>query len=213
MTIKPFFANAAANALAIFLVCGLGTAAAGAEELSPKELRKLDKQAERALKADQDDQAATLYQQLLDATSAGDDRRRDALWVVALSRLTAEPGDEVGREHLQELTDSFPRHPRQRELAVLRAVLARLDGARVEIDGVQAKLEAQLEASEAERQKIEQEQEKIAGESEEADDRIRSLENQLRRVRAELAATEEELDKKEEALQRLLKLRSERGSG
>jgi len=209
MTIKPRFAKAATHALAIVLACGLVAAATAAEELSPRELRKLDKEAGKALQAGRDDQAATLYQQLLDATAAGDDRRRDALWVVAMSRLAAEPGDDPARRHLQELADSFPRLAKGPELAAMRAVLAALDDAGAEIAGVRAELEERSEAFEAERRRIEEAQKQ----SDETDDRVRSLEGQLRRVRADLAATKEELDKKEEALQRLLKLRSDRGSG
>jgi hypothetical protein len=200
--------------IAFFLVCavGFGTAAAGAENLTPRELKKLDKQAAKELKAGRADQAAELYRQLLDATEAGDALRQDALWTVAVSRLAAEPGDEAARHYLGELAESFPRHPHQPELAAMTAVLAAVDGARAEAAAAQAKLDAQQAAAEEARLQLEEMQKEI-GENEATGDRVKNLEGQLRRVRAELAATKEERDKKEEALQRLLKLRSERGSG
>lgn len=213
MTDKLFSAPALvllATTVVLFLASGT---AATAEELSPREIKKLDKQAGKALDRGQGGQAIELYEQLLEATSAGQESRQDALWVIAVSRLSSDPADAAARQYLAELDEEFPRHPHQLEAAALGAVLASLDETRTESAGVQAQLEAQQAALEAERRKIEEAKQKIAGQSEAAGDKVQNLEGQLRRVRAELATTKEELAKKEEALQRLLKLRSDRGSG
>ncbi len=207
MTIKSSLA------FLLVLTLGFGVVAADAEELSSRELKKLDKKAGKALEAGRTDEALELYRQILDGTSAGDEWRQDALWTVAMSQLASAPDDETGQRYLRELAEIFPRHPRQLEAAVIQASFARLEAASAEITSAQAAIEEQQKALEAERLEMEQ-QEKIADENEEAaDDRVRALEGQLRSVRAELAAAREELEKKEEALQRLLKLRSERGSG
>ena len=214
MTDKPFASPASLGILAATLLLVLVTGvAAAAEELSEREIKKLDKQAGKALERAQGGQAIELYEQILEATSAGHERRRDALWVVAVSRLSSDPGDATARQYLAELDGEFPRHPHQLEAAALGMALASLDETREGAAEVQAQLEAQQAALEAERRKIEEARQKIAGQNEEAGDRAQQLEGQLRRVRAELTATKEELAKKEEALQRLLKLRSERGSG
>ena len=190
-------------------------AIAGAEDLSARELKKLSKQADRALKSGQIDQATELFREVLDGTTPGDTRRADALYQVALSHLAAQPRDGAAAQPLlDELAEISPRHPRNLEVDLLRAFLDEIAEARTEIETGAKQLAEQSATFEAERQRAEEEQQKISGESAaKASDQIRSLEAQLRRARSDLATTREELEKKEEALERLLRQRSQRSSG
>ncbi|MCP3957682.1 MAG: hypothetical protein GY719_07485 [bacterium] len=180
--------------------------AASAEELSARELKKLVKQADKAWAAGQTEQAVASYERILGAVPAGDSRRGEALYVVAMAYLSPEGGDRdvtKARGLLQELATEFPRHPRGMEVAAARALLDELDSARAEIGRRAAELDETRAAFDAEKQKAEAQREEAAGESEAAGGKVKALQAQLRRVRSQLAETQTELDKKEEALQKL----------
>ncbi len=107
--------------------------AATAQELSARELKKIEKQAGKAFAAGDLESAAELYREILGATSAGDSRRGDALYALAITHLSPGAGRDVGAagEHLEELA-SMPRHPRQLEAAAIRALFSEIDAARGE---------------------------------------------------------------------------------
>ena len=197
--------------VASLLLCLGGTGAAGGQELSAKELKKLQKQADKALDAGRIPQAVELYEQILAATSPGDSRRADALYTVAMAHLSPDPAPRdpaAARPHLAELAASFPRHPRRLEIAAARAWFDEREAAQAEIEraaaaAVEAARAETQAALEAERERIERERQEIAGESEAAGNRVRSLETELRQARNELAEVRAELAKKEEALQKL----------
>lgn len=184
-------------------------AVAGGEELSGRELKKLQKQADKAFDAGQIPQAVELYEQILAATSPGDGRRADALYAVAMAHLSPDPSfrdPEAARPPLDELASSFPRHPRRLEIAAARTLLDELQAAKAEVERTAELAESRAEslaALEAERQRIATEHQEIVGESEAAGGRVRSLEAQLRKAQGELAEVRAELEKKEEALQKL----------
>jgi hypothetical protein len=176
--------------------------AAGGEELSGRELKKLQKQAGKAFDAGRIPQAVELYEQILAATAAGDSRRADALYAVAMAHLSPDPpprAPEAARPYLDELAASFPRHPRRLEIAAARTLLDELQAARAEVQRAAELAESRAESLAA----LETERQEIAGESEAAGGRVRSLEAQLRKAQGELAAVRAELEKKEEALQKL----------
>ncbi len=179
---------------------------ADAQQLSPKELKKIERQASKAVAAGQIDQAHELYQQILDGLPAGDARRGDALYAIGLRKLApASPHHNVnhGFQHLEELAASNPNHARRAELAVIRALVnqartaeSQLLSCSTELDQERAELATQLQEAEASKADI-------ADETKAADGRVKSLEAQLRKARSELAETKSELEKKEEALQKL----------
>ncbi len=199
----------AACIVSMLLFAGAQAPAAGAQELSAKEIKKIQKQADKAFGGGQHAAALELYEQLLAATPPGDSRRAEALYAVAMARISpASPPRDVdgARPYLEELATSFPRHPRRLEVAALRAGLEELDAARGGLEAAAAKMaekEAAFAAEQAERERIEAERAEIADESEAADGRVKSLAAQLRKVKAELAETRLELETKEEALQKL----------
>ena len=187
------------------LILLLHPLAATAQELSARELKKIQKQADKAFAAGQVESAIELYEKILAATPAGDSRRGNALYGVAIAHLSTDGAQrDVGAagQHLEELA-SFPHHPRKLEIAATRALLSEIGAARLEIGRRDAEMAQKLAAFEAERQEIEAQQQEMAGESEAAGGRVKSLQAQLRKVRAELSETRSELEKKEEALQKL----------
>ena len=191
-----------ALALSLLLFCP----AAAAQALSAKELKRVIRQADKAYAAGQGERAAELYEQVLASTKPGDSRREDALYAVAMARLSPEGparDEAAARAYLQELAELFLRHPRRLEIAAVLQLLADRDAFRAEVARRDAEVEERLAALEAERQAIEAQREKMEGASEAAGGKVRSLQAMLRRTRAELSETQSELDKKEEALQKL----------
>ena len=177
---------------------------ADAQALTSKELKKKNRQAGKAYEAGQSDRAVELYGEILAATEPGDSQRGDALYVVAMARLAPEgPGRDAARRHLDELTASFPRHPRRLEISAVRQLLGDLASARIEVTRRTFELEERLAELEAERRQVEAQRQEIEGETEAVGGEVKSLRAQLRRTRAELTETRGELDKKEEALQKL----------
>lgn len=194
------------HSVTLALICALWLVPpqdASAEELSSRELRKILRKADKAVKKGSIDEAVDGYGRALDALPEGDRRRANALYYTAMSELSSSIGTEaaaVAKDRLDELARAFPRYEHGLEVAVARALLADLDAGRAELERSRSELEAKAaamaqEASEA------SESEKEAS----ADDgkRIKSLEAQLRKARAELSETRSELEKKEEALQKL----------
>ncbi len=179
---------------------------AGAQELNARELKKVVKQADRAYGAGSYGEAAALYDQILASTSGSDARRGDALYASAMIRLSGEGGqrdEAAARRQLDELSASFPRHPRRLEVAFARSLLGALDKARAEVRRHVAELAEKTAAFEAERRQTEAERQEAAGESQAAGGRVRSLEAGLAKLRAEAAECQAELEKKESALQKL----------
>ena len=168
--------------------------AATAQELSPRELKKIEKQAGKAFAAGDVESAAELYQTILAATSAGDSRRGAALYALAIAHLSPGAGRDVGTaaEHLEELA-SMPRHPRQLEAAAIRALFSEIDAARGEAGRHDAEVAEKVAALEVEREKLEAKRQAMAGQSQAAGGRVKSLEAQLRKLRAELSETQSEL--------------------
>lgn len=194
------------SAVAVLLLLLFHPWPAAAQELSGKEVKKVLRQADKAYAAGEGVRAADLYGQVLASTPAGDSRRGDALYAVAMALLSPDgPARDVekAKGYLAELASSFPRHPRRLELSAVRALFAELGAARVAVSRRDAEVEEKLAALEAERQAITAKREELAGESEAAGGRVKSLQAQLRKMRAELAETQSELEKKEESLQKL----------
>ncbi|MEM7351769.1 MAG: hypothetical protein AAF657_13310 [Acidobacteriota bacterium] len=175
---------------------------ARAETLSPKELKRSQRQVEKALASGQIDKVVETSEKILATLPAKDPRRGAALYVVALAHLAPNAAAEdqaTARRYLEELAGQ-PRHLRHSEVTALRGVFDQLDQARSETATRQAELEEKLAAAEAQRQEAEAE---VAGESEASDERVAKLEAQLRRARGDLQRTKAELEKKDEALQKL----------
>jgi hypothetical protein len=177
--------------------------------------------AEDALEEGRLDAAGRLYRQVVASTSAGDDRRAQALYGVALVQMiemseTSTPAEErdapLAMEALEELASSFPDFEHGPEVAAARACLAELDraGSRTE---EQAERIAELEAELAERTA------RLAAKDAAAGDRVAELEaegdalraegetlrTQLAELQEKLSSVEEELRKKEEALEKVKK--------
>ncbi len=194
---------ALAASVALMLVSG---APASAQELGARELKKVVKQAGKAYGTGNFSQAIELYDQILASTSGSDPRRGDALYASAMIRLApeSEQRDVAGaRQQLDELSATFPRHPRQLEISIVRSVLGALQKARAEVRRSTAELEEKAAAFEAERQQAEAERQEAAGESQAAGGRVRSLESQLSKARAEAKECQDELQTKEAAIQKL----------
>ena len=177
----------------------------GAETLSPRELKKIEKQAAKAEKAGDRERAVELFRQILMGTESGDPQRGSALYAVAISELAnSNPGDRgLVRSYLEELASSHPRHARGAEVALVNALLSEIDGSRDQLERLKEENERAAATARAEREQIESECQEIAGQGEAADDKVRSLQAQLRRTRANLESTQAELATKEEALQKL----------
>ena len=190
-----------------------------AEELTARELKKLQKQAQKAYEGGQTAQATEIYERILDSMSADDSRRGDALYAIAFAYLSPlGPDRDVAKARgLLEQLDEFPRHPRNLEISAARTLLAELDAGRAELERRDAELKEQAAAFEAAREQAQEQaqaqREEAAGESEAAGGRVKSLQAQLRKMRAELAETRTELEKKEDALRKLKDALVGRASG
>ncbi|MEM7588112.1 MAG: hypothetical protein AAF560_32290, partial [Acidobacteriota bacterium] len=171
-----------------------------------RELKKVQRQATKAMAAGEIDKASALYQQILDGVPAGDPRRSDALYLLGMQLLdpaSASPNLNQGVSYLEELTASSPAHPRQLEVSIVQALLSQAKQAASRHEACTTELDAARAELESERQAAEASLEEIADESKAADGRVKSLQAQLRKARAELAETQSELEKKEEALEKL----------
>lgn len=187
--------------LVMLLVLGLTASTSRAEELSARDLRKLEKQAAKADAAGQHDAAKELYESILDGTEPGDSRRADGLFFVVVKELANGDGlSSGGRAHLDELLSSFPHHARRDQIELFDDWLRRDVAQREEIARLEQSLAEQAAACEAMKGELSgaagEQQEEMAG-------KIRRLERQLATVRQDLAATQAELETKEEALEKL----------
>ncbi len=189
------------TAAALTLALGSPTLAA-AEELNSKELKKIQRQASKAMAAGQRDQATELYQQILDGLPTGDARRGDALYTLGMHHLApASPHWDIdrGTRHLEELATSSTDHDHFLEVSIVRGLLSKAQTAESQLDSCSTELEQARGELATQRQEVEE----VADETKAADGRVKSLEAQLRRARSQLAETKTELEKKEEALQKL----------
>lgn len=177
-------------------------AQSAAEELSGRQLRKLEKKADQAYEAGRADEALGHYREILDGTERGAAERQNALYALLMSHLTVDAEGRAAEEvHrlLSEIAEFFPNHPRKLELAAVKTWMQEDELARREA----AKNAAELQELQAQ---FEETQEVAAGEAGEAkscQEKLSSTARALRGVRSELAKKEEELEKKEEALQKL----------
>ena len=181
-----------AAALSLLLFC---PPSADAETLSGRELRKALKQAGRAWEVGDAARATELYEQVLASTEPGDGDRPDALYALAMARLSPEGparDAEAARGDLEELTASFPLHPRRLETAAVLQLLGEIDA-----------FAAEAERRDSEVEEIEAERQAIADASEAAGGQVKSLEEKLRKTRAELSRTRSKLEKTEGELQQL----------
>lgn len=177
--------------------------------------------ADDALQGGRLDAAGQLYRQVVASTSAGDDRRAQALYGIALVEMigmteTSTPAAErdgtPASEALEELASSFPGFERGTEVAAARACLAELDRADSRTDELAERI-AELESELAERTA------RLAARDAAAGDRVAELEaegetlriegealrSQVATLEEKLAGVEEALKKKEEALEKVKK--------
>ncbi len=194
---------AAAASVALMLVFGAPTSA---QELSNRELKKVVKQAESAYAAGRYGLAIELYGQVLDATSSGDARRADALYASAMIRLSREPEQRnvaAGRRHLEELSASFPNHPRRLEVWLARSLLDALDKEGGKMRRCSAELAEKTAAFEAVRQRAAAEPPPVATESQDSGGRVHELESQLEKARVVASACQAELETSRALVKRL----------
>jgi hypothetical protein len=162
--------------------------------------------ADDALAAGRLDQAGELYRQVVASTDAGDERRAEALYGVALVEALTPPGERAAARAaaaLEELTSSFPGFERGPEVAAARSCLEEMSRAGGETERLAARV-AELEAVLAERTA------RLAAEDAAAGDRVAELEAegealraQVDQLRKKLSSVEAELKKKEEALDKV----------
>ena len=167
--------------------------------------------ADEALKEGRLDAAGQLYRQVVASTSAGDDRRAQALYGVALVEMIemSTPPEErdVARATaaLEELASSFPSFERAPEVAAARSCLTELGRAGSRTEDLANRI-AELEAEISERTA------RLAAKNAAAGDRVAELEaegetlrTQLAELQKKLSSVEEELKNKEEALEQVKK--------
>jgi len=177
-----------------------------AQALTGKELRRVDKAAQKAFAAGELPKSLELYERIVSAAPANDPRRGNALYVIAFAGLAKDmtPATLSATEgYLSELSARFPRHPRRLEIATTRDLLLKLAEVHAEAAQRTAELNARVAAFAVEQEQAAASQQASAGESEAAEGRVKDLETQLRRLRATLAETQSDLAKKEESLQKL----------
>lgn len=198
--------------LAMAIVSLLGAAllapVALGEELSARELKKLNKQAGKAFASGQVEKAVEAYRQILAGPGPGDSRRADAFYTVTMCYLSPSHRDEQrARSLMAELAESFPRHRRGLGLSAAWSWLLEIEEVRAAIRVAAARLAAQEAALAQERQErwqaAEVEQQEQEEQSAATGGKVRSLEAELRQARSELSETRAELARKEEALEKL----------
>ncbi len=181
--------------------------AASAAELSPRELKKNLKQAEKAWNVGQAAAAVELYEGILDATEPGAAERAGALYVVGMASLGGEDdGHTRARELFAELVEKFPRHPRSGSAKAIDALLGALEEARAEGARLTGELKATVrsdrEASESRASEAAELREKLAqGEADLAAAQAEIAE--LKPARERLARREKEIADCEEKLKKV----------
>jgi hypothetical protein len=176
------------------------------------QIRGALRDADDALEEGRLDAAGQLYRQVVASTSAGDDRRAQALYGVVLVEMIERSTSAEAGAALEELASSFPDFERGPEVAAARACLAELDRAGGRTEDLTERI-AELEAELAERTA------RLAARDAAAGDRVAELEaegetlrtegealrTQLAELQEKLSGVEEELRKKEEALEKVKK--------
>lgn len=190
------------------MVMGVGIAgmlgAAGelvAQELSDRQLNKLERQAGKALEDGEAAVARQLYERLLTATEPADPRRAEALRAVLMlevasaGKLTPE-----AEALLDELLLSFPLHPRRWQIMALDHWRRQRRDFEAQAAALQTSLAEQVQACEAMTGEL-------AGAAGEKQGQLQGENQRLRReltaLRHQLETTQGELEKKEEALEKL----------
>lgn len=185
--------------VALALACGWALpASADDDRVGFFEARRLASQAEDALAAGQGEDAAELYQRLVDGLDADSRRRADALYGRALAELTRpESARDVAllRASLDQLASSYPDHDRAVDA---RAMIALLD--------VEPPDPAPIAVVPAEPEPAEPEVVEVVD-----DERVAQLQSRVRSLQKQLAEAREELEQKEEALSKLKELVVEGG--
>lgn len=199
----------AAVATALLLLLAPPAPGAEGDELSRWQARRLLKDARTALAAGSSGSAAELYQRVVDGTQPGDERRGEALYGLAVSRLEDASMEAVddARQALSELLGTQPEHERAVEARALRTLLEALAAVRSRATEGEAALAAREAAWQRERETLTAEaQGRIAAAAAESGDLAAELEEaqaRLAAAQAELEATRRELTAKEEALRRI----------
>jgi len=188
---KTFSLGGVALRCLVLALCILPTA--GAAELTPRQLKKNLKEAEKAWSAGRTAAAVELYEGILDATEPGAPERADALYAVGLASL-ADNKERAG-QLLAELAEKSPRHPSSGTAKAIVALLSELDGARAE----SARLTAELEASQASATELAELREKLA-QAESQLSAVQDAREQLARKDKEIADCEQKLKKVRETL-------------
>lgn len=180
----------------------MGGLAATAEDLTDREVKKLDRQATKAEDTGRLDDVRSIYDQILAGTPAGDARRARALFFVLTQELAASPDalSPSARSALDELLKEFPGHLRRRQIEMFDRWRQQRAAHAAELTEMQTALAKQQQECEAAQGELSG----AAGEKEASLNRqVQRLKGQLSTAQQELEATRAELQKKEEALEKL----------
>lgn len=177
---------------------------AAAQELTARNIRKIERQAAKETSAGRGAKAIELYEQLLEGTEAGNPSRATALYEVLSAEMAQyERMTPKGEDLLEELLTTFPEHPRKMEIQFFR----RWRDQRLQLVDQTSQLgdlRQRLIDQEASCEAMKGELSGAAGEKEEELSRdVQRLRRQLTTAKEELAATRAELQVKEEALEKL----------
>lgn len=187
--------------LGCWMVC-MGAMPAVAEDLTDREIKKLDRQAKKAEDAGQLDDVRSVYDQILAGTSEGDARRGKALFFVLSQELAASKDalTPTASAALDELLSEFPSHVRRRQIEMFDRWRQQRAAHAAQLSEMQEALAQQQQDCEA----MKGELSGAAGEKEESLNRqVQRLRSQLNTAQQELESTRAELQKKEEALEKL----------
>lgn len=179
------------------LLIGLASVQPALSQASDRDLKKLDRRAEKELEAGRTDAALALYRELLGSSSPGHGQRAEALWRVGVSEFDSDPA--TARTLLGELIDRRPVHPQSAAAQLLLGLSDSLAKTEGELGELRQQLAAQEEAAHATAEELEG-----AGEANTSlEEEIAKLRRQLQNARREIDAKDEELAKKDEDLQKL----------
>ena len=175
-------------------------ASADGESIGFFEARRLEGQAEAALKSGKADQASEIYQRLAEGSAKGK-RQARAFYGHALAELSrgADAWDSTAvRSSLESLISGYPGHENAASAKAMIGLMAEMEKA----PATPAPPPPTEPAPAAE-----------PPEESKNKDSTRALESRVRQLEATLAETREELAQKEEALRKLRELVVEGGGG
>lgn len=172
-----------------------------AEELSSRQLNKLDRQAGKALDEGRWEEARQLFEQVLTATEPADARRAEALFgMLRLEIWESGEVTPVAEGLLDELLSSFPDHPQRRQIELFDRWRHQTNALKLQLAASQQALAEQVEACEAMTGELTGAAGEKEGQMQRDNQRLR---RDLSALRQQLEATQTELGKKEEALEKL----------